>query len=328
MLDLALGCHLRVADPAQQPAIRARHAAIKTREAASQYISEVETMVHSRRRFSPPQLKTVAQTTVNAIPVPKTRPVQRGGVSAAAVLALVALMVAAGFLPNGWNLVLITLAMVLILVVIGLATTHRPLGFLINERNLMSLSRFQMSLWTVVVMAAYFTFALARIKSGNTGDALAVAIDWHLWALLGISTTSLVGTPLLLNTKKDRQPAPTVIPKTAALTSEPTQNVAENRQGILYANSSMDDARLTDMFEGDELGNTTHTDLAKVQMFYFTIIAVVAFYVMTFKAVMLNAPLSDPASLPLLPDGLVAVLGISHAGYLTSKGISHTKTQP
>jgi dipeptidyl aminopeptidase/acylaminoacyl peptidase len=32
-------------------------------------------------------------------------------------------------------------------------------------------------------------------------------------------------------------------------------------------------------------------------------------------------------SLPLLPEGFVAILGISHAGYLTSKTVSHTKEQ-
>jgi hypothetical protein len=31
--------------------------------------------------------------------------------------------------------------------------------------------------------------------------------------------------------------------------------------------------------------------------------------------------------LPLLPDGFVTVLGISHAGYLISKSISRTQSQ-
>jgi hypothetical protein len=53
MLDLALGCDLRVSDPGQQDAIRARHKAIKTQRDAANYIHEVENKVHSRRKFKP-----------------------------------------------------------------------------------------------------------------------------------------------------------------------------------------------------------------------------------------------------------------------------------
>jgi hypothetical protein len=80
------------------------------------------------------------------------------------------------------------------------------------------------------------------------------------------------------------------------------------------------------MFQGDELINTAQIDLAKVQMFYFTIIAAICFFVMVFKE--LIAGNTSLGTLPVLPDGFVAVLGISHGGYLTSKSINHTKSQP
>jgi hypothetical protein len=51
MLDLALACHLKVAPVTEQDAIRLRHKNIKTRKDASQYITEVETLIHSRRKF-------------------------------------------------------------------------------------------------------------------------------------------------------------------------------------------------------------------------------------------------------------------------------------
>jgi hypothetical protein len=146
-----------------------------------------------------------------------------------------------------------------------------------------------------------------------------------LWALLGISTTSLVGAPLILSTKKDYEPAPSVTQKTAQMLNESEQDITANKQGTLYANSKISDARLTDIFQGDELANTAQIDLAKVQMFYFTIMAAICFLVMVFK--MLVAGNSDLSQLPLLPDGIVAVLGISHAGYLTSKSINHTQSR-
>jgi hypothetical protein len=324
MLDLALGCDLKVSDPSQHPAIRARHKAITTQRDAAQYISEVETKIHSRRRFNPTQAVRPAGKVKVAV-----QPVQVSRAPSFAILLLMALMVASGFAPPGFNLILITVLMILLMLVLGLAITNRPLGVLINDRNLMSLSRFQMAIWTVVILAAYFTFVFMRIKNREP-DALNVALDWHLWALMGISTTSLVGTPLILSTKKDKEPDPSVAPKTAALLNEPEQDVSANRQGTLYANSSMKDACFADLFQGDELANTAHIDLAKVQMFYFTIIAAVCFFVMVYKVVVSGDPVSSPtfSQLPSLPDGFVAILGISHAGYLTSKGINHTKTQP
>jgi hypothetical protein len=51
MLDLALGCDLRISDSSQHAAIRARHGAIRTNQAAAIYIREVEDRIHSRRKF-------------------------------------------------------------------------------------------------------------------------------------------------------------------------------------------------------------------------------------------------------------------------------------
>jgi hypothetical protein len=194
----------------------------------------------------------------------------------------------------------------------------------------MSLSRFQTVVWIIIILGAYLTFAMARIRMMDGDkpitDPLNIQIDWHLWALLGISTTSLVGSPLILSTKKDQEPAPSVTQKAAQVLDEPEHQINANKLGTLYANSKLSDARFTDMFEGDELVNTARIDLAKVQMFYFTIIAAICLVVMVFKMLTANNP--DLSHLPLLPDGFIAVLGISHAGYLTSKGINRTPSQP
>jgi len=234
-------------------------------------------------------------------------------------------MLAAGFhTPPGLALILTAILMAIGLLVLGLAISRRPMGVLINELNLVALSRFQTALWTVAVLSAYFTYAIARIRAGIS-DPLNIGMDWHLWALLGISTTSLIGSPLLLGMKKDKDPDPNAVQKAARVMAEPQEDIEANRQGTLYANASVSDARFTDLFQGDELANTAHIDLAKVQMFYFTVIAVVAFFVMVSNALAASSP--DLKQLPVLPDGLVAILGISNAGYLGSKTIAHTKEQ-
>jgi hypothetical protein len=59
-------------------------------------------------------------------------------------------------------------------------------------------------------------------------------------------------------------------------------------------------------------------------MFFFTIISALSYVVMLFS--MLADP-SVPTKLPVLSDGLIAILTISHGAYLTNKTIDHTSTK-
>jgi len=337
MLDLALACDLKASNTESHDAIRTRHRGIKTQRDAASYVHEVEGKIDGKRQF--PRLKaSVGPSTTMTITASKSKTTAaqpNGSQATIAIIVLIVFMILAGWLaPAGLNLVLVTLSMSLLLVVLGITITKNPLGVLINDRNLMSLSRFQMAVWTVIILGAYFTFAMVRIRALAEGslngqtvtDPLDIAIDWHLWALLGISTTSLVGTPLILSTKKDKQPTDLAVQKAAQMVDEPEQAVMDNKQGTLYANTNISYAGMSLMNKRDELANTAQIDLAKVQMFYFTVIAAVCFFVMIIKQ--LVAANSALGSLPLLPDGFVAILGISHAGYLTSKTIGHTKEQP
>ncbi len=76
-------------------------------------------------------------------------------------------------------------------------------GFLIDERNKLSLSRLQLIAWTVLILSAFFTAVAVNLFSG-AHDAMAIVIPGQLWVLMGISTTSLVGSPLLLNQKAQK----------------------------------------------------------------------------------------------------------------------------
>jgi hypothetical protein len=329
MLDLALACDLKVSEPDLHPAMLTRHKSIQSQQDAADYLREVENKVHSRRRFkSAPKTSAIVSPAAKAAPKGITL---HGTQASWAILLLVIGMVAAGwFAPGGANFILVMLLLLFMMLVLGLATTNRALGILIEDRNLMSLSRFQTVVWVILILGAYLTFSMVRIKMMAGGqpitDPLNIQIDPHLWALLGISTTSLVASPLILSTKRNQDPTPSATQKAAQMLDEPEPEVNANKQGTLYANSKLSDARLTDMFEGDELINTARIDLAKVQMFYFTIIAAICFVVTVYKTLTANNP--DLTHLPLLPDGFVAVLGISHAGYLTSKGINRTPSQP
>lgn len=196
----------------------------------------------------------------------------------------VAMAVFAWWLPLGTNWLVVLGIIALFFLITGKAITGRALGILINERKLMSLSRLQLVVWTALIMSAFFVIAIERIKSADVAQPLAIGIDWKIWTLLGISTVSFVGTPLLNANKASKEPkqASMLAQKTAALFQETPADVEADRQGILYGNSNMADARFTDMFEGEELSNTQLIDVGKLQMFFFTIVVAIAYAVQLF----------------------------------------------
>ena len=81
------------------------------------------------------------------------------------------------------------------------------------------------------------------------------------------------------------------------------------------------------MFEGDEVGNTAYVDIAKVQMFLFTILTILAYCSAIYHELWgLSQAKPDFTNLamPALSSGMIGLLGISHAGYLGSKTADHT----
>ncbi len=182
----------------------------------------------------------------------------------------------------------------------GRGVTGRWRGAFIDERNKVSLSRLQMLLWTVVVLSAYLAAALARVAAGTTPDPLAIAVPDTLWMLLGISMTSLVGSPLIKGAKVER-------------------GAGEAAANPIKRNASSGDARWSDLFKGEETNNFSYLDIAKVQMFFFTLVLVFAYTLLIARA-MAGGSFTE---FPDLAPGMVALLGISHAGYLTNKAIPH-----
>jgi hypothetical protein len=98
-----------------------------------------------------------------------------------------------------WRIVMVLLVLAIIL--IGLVAGPRddndrrlPMAALIDERNKISLSRFQTALWTVLIISAFVVAAMHNIRVGqNANTALDIAVPTELWTLLGTSGASLVG---------------------------------------------------------------------------------------------------------------------------------------
>lgn len=241
-------------------------------------------------------------------------------VAVVTILALALIALAGLYASKATTSFLLVLAgFALFCMFLGRWISGRPLGILIGDRNLMSMSRFQMVLWTILIVSAYLTMCLRRVHSGAP-NPLDIAMDWHLWALMGISTASFIGSPLLLGNKAQQAADPSAAEKAAAQLKEDAGAISQNSLGLLYANPSIADASFADMFQGDEIGNTAYIDMAKVQMFFFTFVSLLVYGTALFE--MFKG--SNLAEMPKLSDGLIALLGISHAGYLTSKTAAST----
>ena len=180
------------------------------------------------------------------------------------------------------------------LFVVGHGITGRLQGLLIDERNKMSLSRLQLVLWTLVILSGLLTLALSNIGRSSP-TPLAIVVPTQIWLLMGISTTSLVGSPLLKSNKM--------------------------AQGKIKVREDLHDAEVADLFRGDETSNCNVLDLAKVQMFFFTLVLVLAYAVLLGS---LFAHTTSPiGGLPDIDPSMTTLLGISHAGYLANKAIPH-----
>lgn len=239
-----------------------------------------------------------------------------------AALAALLLIINKILLP-AWYLVLISLAAFTF--ACGRVVTGRRLGALIDERNVMSLSRFQILLWTLLVLSAYLVAALYNIFSGHLSP-LKIEIQQELWWLMGISTTSLVASPLILNEKSNKVADTPEKNRTFELLKQQGDTDSSlGNQGQIVVNTDIAKARWSDMFTGEEVGNAAHLDVARLQMFFFTLITALAYAVLLGN--MFSGDLSHGIlSLPALDKSMVALIAISHTGYLSSKAVSHSQT--
>ena len=167
-----------------------------------------------------------------------------------------------------WAWLLVLALMLAFVIAEGYNLKGVPRGFLIDARRKISLSRLQMLAWTLLVLSAYLVAVMINIRI-NAPDPLAVAIPAELWILMGISTTSLIGSPLLLNDRVAR--SKTVSPK----------------KELLSKNDDDRKSSWRDLFCGEDKDNNDFLDISRVQMFYFTFILVLT-YAYTIGAEMLS----------------------------------------
>jgi hypothetical protein len=188
-----------------------------------------------------------------------------------------------------WALVIICFAGFL-----GLKYRSSPLGILIDTRGRYSLTHFQLVLWSILVLSLIAAVVAGKLWAG-VPNALAFDIPNNLLGVMGISVVS-----------------------TAAAIAVKSGKDAKNPEQIAASNDD-DKPCLTQMFlvEEGEFADKV-VDVSKFQNFWFTIILFVAYIGLAVSAIN-----HDGTSLTALPDfsgTFVALLGISHAGYIAGKG--------
>jgi hypothetical protein len=204
--------------------------------------------------------------------------------------------------------------MLIMFMAIGWCVKGRLAGVLINDRNMMSLSRFQMVVWSLIVLSTYAAIAMARASDGLGTGALDIAVPPQIWMLMGINSAALVGSPLLASNKIKKKPIGTLQGKERA------------DMGILSVKLDAEDAAFGDLFKGDEIKNWDDVDLARLQMFFFTLIVAIIYCIEVYQMIAFS-DLSENISLPAIDEGMVTLMGISNTAYLGGKAIDQTPAE-
>jgi hypothetical protein len=219
----------------------------------------------------------------------------RLGITGLVILAVA--IPAAGLVPLPitlrWYLAIALIVAFLLLV--GKLKNGRLGGFLIDNRQKVSLSRLQLVGWTVLIISAYSTAALWNTSHGAK-DPLSILVPAQVWALMGISMTSFVGSRIVKSSKR--------------------------ATGQLVENAEPSQARTLDIFKEEDEGTEETVDLGKVQMFLFTLI-VFAAYAVALGTLLLDHGCKGSViqEFPALSEGMLALLGLSHTGYLANKAV-------
>jgi hypothetical protein len=185
----------------------------------------------------------------------------------------------------------------LLLIVAAACTKGRPQRLYLGEDNRYSSSKFQTVLWFWVVTSAYLAIVLQRMLHAGAGYIGGVDIPGNLLMLSGLSVLGAAGAKLITTSKVEAA-------KTAAVGSPPTAPAKQPADAPAAGNLINDDFN--------------RTDLGDFQMLTFTGIAVII-YAMSAVEFMSVIELRRTVSMPDVDATLLALFGLSQAGYLGKK---------
>lgn len=212
-----------------------------------------------------------------------------------------------------------------LLVLVGIKIRGRVLGVLIDERNRYSLSRLQITLWTVLVTGTVYTVFIANIVRSSKGDALWVDLDYNLVLLMGVSVASFVTAPMALNLKAEQPGDANTLERSGQqLFAKQELALMPSAIGQVLVKGSPNDARLADLIRGEDIGNATLVDLPRLQMLIITAVVLLSYGAEVGRLLTTGSWLVD--GLPKLSPTLLLLVLVSHGGYVTGKLIPSTSS--
>lgn len=171
------------------------------------------------------------------------------------------------------------------------ANGRTPLGILIDNRGRFSLTHFQTVIWTLLILSALIAVLIV------TGDFSTLQIDSTLLGLMGISAGSAVlGTGVKAAKDSGGSSARVARVGEFALSDGTTKKTITSKLSQIWLEE-----------EGDFADRVV--SITKFQNFVFTLVLVGIYCKLTV----------DAGSLPKLPESVVWLIGISHAGYVGGK---------
>ncbi|MGC5703021.1 hypothetical protein J4P02_22705 [Pseudomonas sp. NFXW11] len=219
------------------------------------------------------------------------------------------------------------LGLLALFVLAGLRIRGRVLGVLIDERNRYSLSRLQMSLWTLLVLGTLYALYIANIVRGDAISALMVDLDYNLIALMGFSLASFVSAPMALSRKADLPADNSALASTGQqLLASQNLTAMPSAAGQVLTKSAPQDARLADLIRGEDVTNGTIVDLPRLQMLLITLLVVLVYGAAVGHSLGSGAWVLK--ELPQLHNTLLLLALISHGGYVVGKLIPSSITAP
>lgn len=198
------------------------------------------------------------------------------------------------------------LVSLIFLAALGLSINKMWFGVLIDARGKMSLSRLQLSLWTILIVSTLFSVSIAH-------ETMNIIVPAEIWALMGISLGSAASAVIVKGVKSVQEPSENFKDKYACT----------SRLGLLHTNTDSEQAKFTDMFKGDEISDFQYIDISKVQMFFFTLAAWIG-YLSAIYSHKFEPNSVDEIAFPALSTGIVTLIGISHTGYIAIKASDRT----
>lgn len=209
---------------------------------------------------------------------------------------------------------------------IGLSQTGRLSGALISAQHRMSLARFQVICWSVLLFSGFAIYSafnigtIAAIWNATGSASLLPQFQLWAWAVLGI----IIATPSASALVRAFTPSDTEFQ-----TMMQNQDGQRVRLAPLEQRAAPKDAKFSDLFVGETMWRTDNVDLSRAQMLIITLLLLVLYtaWLMTSLsaigfAQVLNAFPVAGAILASFPDPgpvFTGLLALTHGTYIAGK---------